>query len=216
LIPFRLSTVHRLLFLLFVITLGAEARAQRTDDLEPRLWWGSLWTGIQIGDFIDDAPTNASWDFDAGLMLRMTLERQLVDRLSVGVALNHTRLPLSYTSAASGCTRCNADASVTSYGGMIRYGGGLGFHQVYEVTMGVTRYGNFERASPKQSLPPSKGNTDFAFGAGAGFGYTLSRDWQVNLIQEVQYGFHERPPEGSGGSRITRGYVTRVGVRIGW
>jgi hypothetical protein len=195
---------------------ATQAGAQATASQEPRVWWGSLWTGIQIGDFIDDAPTSANWDFDGGLMFRLTLEREIVPRVSVGVAVNHARLPLSYTSVASGCTRCNADADVTSYGGIVRYGGGTGFHQVYEVTIGVTRYGNFERSSPKTPLPPSGGNTDFAFGAGAGFGYTLSRDWQINLIQDVQYGFHERPPEGAGGSRITRGYVTRIGMRIGW
>lgn len=184
------------------------------------VWWGSVWGGFHFGDFIVDAPTSSDWDFDAGLILRATFERDVASQLALGISAAQSRLPLSYRSdpgGGGGCpARCNADATISSLAAFVRYGGGRGFHQVYELAAGATHYSNFRRTADEAPLEPRSGNTDFSIAVGGGIGYGLSRDWQVVLIQDAQYGIHERPPDGVGGSRITRTYVTRLGLRVGW
>ena len=198
-------------------TLGpraAGAQGRRAGG-EPR-WFASAGAGFQWGDYVTDPGSGSTWDFDAGFTLRGTVEREVASRVALGIAFNYARLPLTYASsgAAGSCQACAADATVTSYGGLVRIGGGPAFHQVVEVFIGALRYGNFEQASPRQALPPTS-NTDFAFGAGYGFGYSLASDWQVVLMQDALYSMHERSTVPQGG-RVARQYTTRLGLRVGF
>jgi hypothetical protein len=181
-------------------------------------WSASIGSGIQWGDFIVDQATLSSWDFDAGFPLRGTLERTVASRVSVGVAFSYARLPLTYTglSVSPICGgQCAADATISSYGALVRMGGGPGFHQVLEVFVGALRYGNFEQAAPRATLPP-RSNTDFAFGAGYGLGYGFANEWEFQLIQDALNSVHERSTLPGAGGRIARHYTTRLGLRVGF
>ncbi|MGQ0766336.1 MAG: hypothetical protein ACT4OZ_11795 [Gemmatimonadota bacterium] len=215
----RLTALLAAAFLFSAPRAGAQGRGGDSPGAERNsVWWGSVWGGFHFGDFIVDAPSSSEWDFDAGLNLRVSVERDLATPIAVGISAAQSRLPLSYTSGSGGgCpTRCNADATISSFAAFVRYGGGRGFHQVYEFAVGATHYTNFRRTADDTRLEPRNGNTDFSIAVGGGFGYGLSRDWQLVLIQDAQYGIHERPPDVVGGSRITRTYVTRLGLRVGW
>lgn len=181
------------------------------------VWFASVGTGFQVSDYVVDDASSSTWDFDAGFMLRGSVEREIAQRVYVGVAFNYARLPLTYasTGASSTCARCAADATVSSYGGTVRLGGGPGFHQVIELFLGALRYGNFEQKAPQGPLSPSS-NTDFAFGAGYGFGYSLSSDWEVLLVQDAVNALHERSTSAQAGGRLARHYTTRLGVRVGF
>ncbi len=204
-------------FLLLIV--GRQAGAQfgsMRDDAPPR-WFGSAWGGFQFGGFVPDDKSNATWDFDTNWQLRGTLEREVGSRVAVGIAFSYARLPLTYSSTTSAtCSRCAADATVATYGGLVRFGGGPGFHQVAEVFIGALRYGNFEQVSPRGALAPESGNTDFAFGLGYGFGYSLAEDWQVVLVQEYLNSLPERSPQTTGGGRLTQHDTTRLGLRVGF
>ncbi|MGQ0650536.1 MAG: hypothetical protein ACT4P7_23600 [Gemmatimonadaceae bacterium] len=201
------------LFCLMPLALGAQDRGSSG---VPR-WFASLGTGLQWSDFVVDQSSSSSWDFDAGFSLRGTVERDFGNRFAVGLAFNYARLPLTYATlgASATCASCAADATVSSYGGIVRMGGGPGFHQVIEIFVGALRYGNFEQTSPRQALLPES-NTDFAFGAGYGFGYTLANDWHVQLIQDALNSLHERSTLPQGGGRVARHYTTRLGLRVGF
>jgi len=209
---FRLTTV-----LLLIVGRQAEAQFGSMADEAPPRWFGTAWGGFQFGGFVPDDESNATWDFDTNWQIRGTLERELGSRVAVGVAFSYARLPLTYSSPTSAtCTRCAADATVTTYGGLVRFGGGPGFHQVAEVFVGALRYGTFEQLDPRVKLAPESGNTDFAFGLGYGFGYGLAEDWQVVLVQEYLNSLHERSTQVTGGGRLTQHYTTRLGVRVGF
>lgn len=202
--------------LLLIAGRQAEAQFGPTSESSPK-WFGSAWGGFQFGGFVPDDESNATWDFDTNWQIRGTLEREVGSRVAVGVAFSYARLPLTYSSTVSAtCTRCAADATVTTYGGLVRFGGGPGFHQVAEVFIGALRYASFEQVSPGGRLAPESGNMDFAFGLGYGFGYSLAEDWQVVLVQEYLNSLHERSTQVTGGGRLTRHYTTRLGLRVGF
>jgi hypothetical protein len=201
---------------LALVPLAARAQVMTSEGSPPR-WFASAGTGIQWGAYVVDDASASTWDFDAGFPLRGTLEREFSARYSIGVAFSYARLPLNYLSNGSGsacASRCPADATVSSYGVVGRMGGGPGFHQVIEVFLGAIRYGNFEVTNPRSTLPPQS-NTDFAFGAGYGFGYSFGGAWEVQLTQENMNSVHERSTL-TGAGRIANHYSTRIGVRVGF
>lgn len=217
----RLLIVALLATALLVPARGAaqergRERAPRSSggSTNPR-WFASLGAGFQVGDYVVDDASQSTWDFDAGVGLRADLTREVAPRVAVGVAFNYARLPLTWasTGATIGCARCSADATVSSYGALARFGGGLGFHQVAELFLGAMRYGNFVQHATGTTLAPTS-NTDVAFGAGYGFGYGISPDWQVVLVQDVLNSLHERSE--LGGGRMSQHYTTRLGVRVGF
>lgn len=179
-------------------------------------WFVTAGTGVQWSGYLVDDASNSAWDFDAGFGLRAAVERQFSPQVAAGVAFNRARLPLTYTSFAGGpCGRCAADATIASYGATARLGGGPGFHQVLELFVGAQRYGNFTQTQGGASLPPTS-NTDFAFGAGVGFGYSVARDWQVLLIQDALNAIHERSTQAQAGGRVSRHFMTRLALRVGF
>jgi hypothetical protein len=210
--------------LALVVALTLTATSARAQDgrgvfsgtREPT-WFASISSGFQLGEYIVDDASSSIWDFDAGFMLRGTIEREVARHVYAGVAFTYARLPLTYSSTAfsSPCSRCAADGTISSYGALVRVGGGPGFHQILELFIGALRYGNFEQKTPRGTLPPSS-NTDFAFGAGYGFGYTLSRDWSVQLVQDATNALHERSTSQQAGGRLARHFATRLGVRVGF
>lgn len=184
-------------------------------------WFSTLGVGLHFGAFIVDDGSDATWDFDAGVAWRGTLERNVVSDISVGIAWQYARLPLSYRSLSQSGTcavACAADATVGFLGLVGRSGGGgLGFQRLIEVSVGALRYGSFQGTTAGVGrLAPESGNTDFAMGFGGGFGYGITPDWQVMLVQDALYSIHERSLSPMGAGRITQHYSTRLGVRIGW
>jgi hypothetical protein len=215
------------LLLLVAVSDIATAQRRRPRGENPRdtatggnapVWFASAGAGMQWGAYIVDDRSQSIWDFDAGFSLRGGIEREVAPRFTLGLAFNYARLPLNLRSTAqatTGCRSCAADATISSYGASMRYGGGLGFHQVIEGFVGAMRYGNFTPAAGGQGLAVTP-NTDFAFGGGYGFAYGIAPDWQVQLIQDGLYAIHERSTLGLGGGRIVRHFNSRLAVRVGF
>ncbi len=211
----RLATPF--LTVLMVAATSATANAQlRVEDNDPPKWFASAWGGMVFGGSVADDASASTWNFDTNWMIRGTLEREFPNRLAVGVAFNYSRLPLSYNSTGGTCNGCAADATVASYGALVRWGGGQSFHQILEFFAGALRYSNFEQVSPRQKLEPVSGNTDFAFSLGYGWGYSFAEDWQVILMQEYLSTLHERSLQFPGHGRLTQHHTTRLGLRVGF
>ncbi|MBC7897574.1 MAG: hypothetical protein H7066_19295 [Cytophagaceae bacterium] len=210
---------HSLLLALVALVpalLGAQERGGVFPGVRTPVWFVSAGTGFQVSDYIVDDASASTWDFDAGFMLRGSIEREIRQGVAVGLVFNYARLPMLYSSTAAGttCTRCAADGTISSYGATVRLGGGPGLHQIVDLFLGAMRYGNFEQKSPRATLSPSS-NTDLAFGAGYGFGYSLSNDWALTFVQDAVYALHERSTSPQAGGRLARHFTTRIGVRVG-
>ncbi len=120
--------------------------------------------------------------------------------------------PGSGTKCVAGC---DATATIASFGLLLRNGGNRGLRPVFEGFLGATQFTNFEFESAADRPNPEIRNTDFAFAFGTGFGYSLSRDFQLIALYEVSRNVHDRAEQLVGARRITQHYATRVGLRVG-
>ena len=213
-------TLARTHFVVLAVALGLPTvlLGQSDSALRAPRWFASAWTGVQWGRLhVTDDASNSRWDFDAAFTMRGTLEREIRPRLALGVAWSQSRPPLTYQSLTAGaCGACAADATMTSYGLTVRYGGGRRFYQLYEAFVGVMNFRNFERVSPRGPLEPRRGSTDPALGLGVGVGYAIAEDWHVVLIQDNVTVMHERSVQPFAGGRFARSYATRLGLRVGF
>lgn len=211
--------MRRSLLTLLPLTVAfapAEAQRGRFPTTNAPKWWGSAWGGYQWSNTVSDRSTGAHWNFDAGWMVRGTLERQVAANTAVGLAFNYSRMPLTFNSfvPAGGCVRCDAKATIASYGLLLRNGGGRGLHAVYELFVGAMQFGKFTFSDPAQSRGDIS-DIDLAFSAGTGFGYAMSQDFQVIALYELGRNVHESSGI-QNARRLTRHSTTRIGLRVGF
>ena len=176
---------------------------------------------MQLSDVLDGT-TESQWLFGNTVQYRVSLETPLQFGTTIGLTGAFARVPLTYRSLSgigpSGCTTvCDADATVTQVAATLHAGGGgiLGFHQVIDIAIGATGYSGFRARSSGARLPPTKLDADFIASLGYGFGYSLSPDMHITLVQEGAITMHQRTGVAAGENTLGRQYVTRLGVRFG-
>lgn len=210
---------RRILLTLGLLVCAADAaRAQIIQgpirSREP-VAWVSLGIGWLDQQGLRDPDSGAIWDFGSAPQWRATLEAPLGRGASIGVAGTTARVPLIYAGSLTGpnsCARCDADANVSQIMGQLHIGGGAGFHQVIEISAGMTLFSNF-RASDGTRLGDGKTVSDFSFGIGYGFGYSFSDRTRIALLQEYGLVLHKRQPGQSNNTAQQR--TTRLGLRFG-
>ena len=213
----RRILLSSLSILLLSSPLGAQiirGAAQR----DPTAWTSFAVGLLDIAD-VEDDDTRSVWSFGQGLRYRASLEKALSGQSGLGVVATFSQIPLTYSRATilgtGACPdACDATANIWSVSGGFHAGGGLGLHQVIQVGIGATMWGNFREKDGGAALPPAKMNVDLSFDLGYGIGYTLSPRAQASLVQE--FGFIVHPGNGSGSSSSTvQNRVMRLGIRYG-
>lgn len=223
---FRACAARRLLVGVFPLLLvtAHDASAQ-----EPRrgerggfsggapTWWGSVAGGYQWSNILGDPGTSSIWNLDSGWSLRLTAEREIAPRTTIGLGYSYVRLPLTITGNASATTcrpACPGEVTLATYGLVLHSGGGLGLHWVYEGFVGALQYGNFAVEGNGASRFADVRNTDFAWALGTGIGYGLSRDFELQAILDYANSLHERAND-LFQRRTTQHYSVRMGLRVG-
>lgn len=210
---------RRLLLGLVLVVAGAqvaEAQIIRSGIRTSPIAWTSLSIGwMQQGGFCDP-DSSACWDFGNAPQWRATLEFPVGTGATIGAVGTIARVPLIYSSSGlspNSCVRCDADANVSQIMGLLRIGGGSGFHQVIDLSAGVSLFSNFRRSDDGSRLGPGEMTQAFTFALGYGFGYNLSPRTQVMLVQDYGLVIHKRQ---SGSADNTAQQATlRLGVRMG-
>ncbi|MEP7383245.1 MAG: hypothetical protein ABI910_16255 [Gemmatimonadota bacterium] len=180
-------------------------------------WWGSVSGGYQWSNLVGDPGTSSVWDFDANWALRLTAERLVAPRTTIGLGYTYARLPLTIrgNSAATACRiPCAADATIARYGVVAHSGGGPGLHLVYEGFLGAAQYSNFTVQGDGTAAFADVKNTDFAWSIGTGAGYGLSHDFALQAIFDYGSSLHEKASD-LFQRRTTQHYTVRFGVRAG-
>ncbi|MBV6521020.1 MAG: hypothetical protein MNPFHGCM_01143 [Gemmatimonadaceae bacterium] len=230
---FRSLSSAALLVLAFAAVLPAQEGAGRrrggrvggaaqASTSEPTFWL-SVGTGILLLAPVWDGNSQSLWDFGDGFPLTFAVEREFGSGLSAGLAGSYTRAPLVYSgtgsnSACDGSIRCNAHATVATYGAVFRGGGTsgqTGMYQFFRLFLGAIQYGAFEQDSPRRKLPPGGANKDLLFSAGYGFGYAFTGDWRLELTGEYMNGVHERDNLPGNVQTLARHYSIGLGLRVG-
>lgn len=220
----RLPTIVLLAIAIAVTAVPLAAQGPRGRDRggygargEDPTWWGSVEGGYQWSNLVGDPGTSSVWDFDASWALRLTAERTIAPRTSIGLGYTYARLPLTIrgNSGTSTCRpSCSADATIARYGVVAHSGGGIGLHLVYEGFLGVAQYSNFTVDGNGAAAFSGVTNRDFAWAIGTGAGYGLSPDFALQAVFDYGSSLHEKASD-LFQRRTTQHYSVRVGVRVG-
>ena len=189
---------------------------------EPR-GWVSLGVGLLQPWRVRDGTTDSQWEFGNAVQYRVSLEAPMQYQTMLGLAVGFARVPLTYVplqliSTSSCGASCDADATVTQLLATFHAGGGrstIGLFQVIELGAGATLYSGFRQRATGDRLPPTTVDPDFTIGIGYGFGYTISPEMQVTLVQDFALTLHQRENLTGGDNTLSQQYVTRVGLRMG-
>jgi hypothetical protein len=208
-----------LLATLFCAGIPASAQIIRTQPRGNGL--PSSWISFSIGAFsagdVSDGRSNSTWDFgnNTSMQYRASIEKALQGSSGIGLVGTYVRAPIAYYGGLD-CTGCSAHINLYSVMATFHAGGGIGFHQVIDASIGSHVSSGIRRDSDDAQLDPQTSNSDFGFTVGYGFGYGLSRGFQITLVQDFGLAVHERTGLSAGDNNSLRMQATRLGVRIGF
>ncbi len=199
---------RRLLTLVLLAAAVTPARAQRYG--EPSTWL-SAGIGLWQSQGVYDPATNAAWNFGSATQYRGAIEFPVGNGVALGVTGTYASVPLTYQGSLF---TTDATMAMSQVLGTVHVGGGMGFHQVIDLSAGAVSFAGL-KASDGTSLQPDKSIIDFTFALGYGLGYGLSRSTELTLVQEYSTFVHARGSGNAGGNNTPRQWVTRFGVRYG-
>ena len=204
------------------VVLASTAHAQIGRPLprrEPSLTWVTASVGVMELSDVQDGSTGSEWHFGNTVQYRLSVELPIQNQSTFGISGAFARVPLRYSplGAFNPYCLCDADATVTQLMATFHAGRtALGFHQVIDISLGAIGYSGFRWRATGERFPPRQLDADFAGGIGYGFGYALSPDMQVTLVQEGFVSVHQRTGLDNGANTIARQFVLRLGTRFGF
>jgi hypothetical protein len=214
--------VHRPLAVAIAIVLAAPLADAQVLPVPRRsttpVAWASLSAGLlQFDRNIVDGRTESVWNFGSALQYRGTIEMDVGNYGAVGLVAGLADAPLTYGSAtAPECTNgCDAHAKIWTIMAGFHMGGGVGFHQIIDLSAGTTIYRDFTVDGTGTSLPPQSPDKDISLTVGYGAGWGFSNRMQLMLVQDAAYSVHQRDGLSGGQNSSSTQYVTRLGLRIG-
>jgi hypothetical protein len=209
---------------LVVLPLLAALPAQRSDaqiirsgrfgTSEPQLWV-SAGAGLQQGWTVVDGTTGVRWELSDATQYGAAIERTINGGTSLGVRATTARVPLNYLINQPGGGGTEADARVSQAFAVLHVASGRGLHSVLELGAGATFYSGFRERGSGATLPPAKTDVDFSFVFGYGIGYTFSRAFQVDVVQDLATSLHQKSGLSAGEGSSARIQGTRIVARLG-
>lgn len=218
------------LVLIATAALAADADAQirrQQASQGPPAYWGSIGVGAFWANNVSDGDSQTTWDFGnaTSLQYRASLEKAFSNGIAVGLAGTYVKAPLTLTEfgipndgpTTGSCTAsCDAEANVYSLHVNFEAGGGIGFHQVYGASAGMTRYSDFKRKSDGATLPPGSAVNALSGTFSAGFGYGLSARTAIVGTYDIGLVYHSRDGLNSGQRNTLSPRTFRVSLRQGF
>jgi hypothetical protein len=200
---------------------GADGQIMRRPQVRKIPNWLGGGVGFTQRFVLDDGPSGANWDFGSGLEFFGRFERPTQSGIHVGLQAGYAELSMRYTpfpgpaDTVSSCpSGCEATGTRMRLMGLAQYGGGYGFHGVYELLVGVTGFSNFREAQSGSRVGPRETDYDFSFALGYGFGFGLSPSFQIEVVQELGTIVHQKTGLSASSSNYPRVLATRLGAKV--
>jgi hypothetical protein len=217
------------LFALTVSAVTATAQISSIRSASAPTWWMSASVGTFNAGTVDDGATQSSWAFGGttSWQYHVSLEKAFQTSSAIGIIGGYAHVPFVYrggtvtgagplTGAGLTCSACDAHMDVESLAATFHTGGGLGFHQVLEVSAGATAYRNLKQDVGGGSLAPRNGDVDGSIFLGYGFGFGLTQDSEVVLVQDYGLVLHQNTNLPTGSSNTNTIRSLRLGMRVGF
>lgn len=229
--------MKRILFsavMLIAFTSVASAQFSTYPRTTEPAYWVSGGVGAFNGQAVHDGATQSTWDFGqrTSWQYRASIEKAIQNQSSIGIVGTFVHVPITYSdniantlaecptsgcsSAQNRCGRCAAHIDMIGLAALFHAGGGTGLHQVLQIAIGATAYRNLKQDSNGSPLIPLKQNIDGSFSLGYGFGYGLSSNSEITLVQDYGIVLHENTGLQSGESNRNTVRSIRMGLRYGF
>ena len=168
-------------------------------------YWVSATLGWQNGWTVYDGLTGSRWDLGDSQAYGGSVERAVAGGVTVGVRANTAAPAVRYTTANSPDVRV-ADTRVTQALGVVHVSSGRDLRSVFELGVGTTIYSGFHERVTNARLGPEKTDADFAFVFVYGLGYSFSRNFHVDVVQDLGTSLHQK-------TGLTQGEDTSASIR---
>lgn len=213
--------MRRLLLASLVLIASSAVRADAQIIRAPRFgardpqYWVSGGAGLQQGFDLVDGTTGVRWVLSDATQYGLAIDRTITGGTSFGVRATTARVPLRYVPTLAGGATREADANVSQAFALVHVASGRGLHSVLELGAGATIYSNFRERGTDATLAPAKADVDFSFVFGYGIGYTFSRAFQVDVVQDLATSLHQKAGLSAGDNSSVRISGTRLVARYG-
>jgi len=182
---------------------------------DPR-YWVSATLGWQNGWTVFDGANSSRWDIGDSQAYGGSIERIVANSVTVGVRANTAQPTVRYTDATAPTLVRVADTRVTQALGVVHVSSGRDLRSVFELGLGTTIYTDFRERGTDLQLGPAKTDADFAFVFVYGLGYSFSRNFHVDVVQDLGTTLHQKTGLTSGEDTSARISSTRLVVRYGF
>jgi len=201
---------------LVVLPLG-DVRAQIIRQPGPHLRepdnWASAGVGLQQGWTVFDGSTGTRWEIGDSQTYFLGVDHAVAGGVSVGVRAGTASTSLRYLNRGTGIAT-DADGRVSQALGVVHITSGRPLHSVIELGAGATFYSSFKERGTGARLAPNSTDTDFTFVLGYGIGYAFSRNFQLDVVQDLATALHQKTGLQAGDDSSARISVTRLVARV--
>ena len=211
---FRLALLTTLVAMPLTDAHSQIIRGGRFGLRDPK-YWVSATVGWQNGWTVFDGATSSRWDIGDSEAYGGSIERSVASGVTVGVRANTAAPSVGFTSANSPDVR-EADTRVTQALGVVHVTTGRQLRSVFELGLGATVYSDFRERGTGARLGAESTDTDFAFVFVYGLGYSFSRNFQVDVVQDLGTSLHQGTNLAAGEDRSARIRTTRLVARYGF
>jgi hypothetical protein len=181
---------------------------------EPQTWvTGGI--GVQQGWTVIDGASSSRWELADATSYGGSIERAVSSGVTLGVRANTARVAMDYVSTGLGGF-VEADGRVSQALAMLHVSAGRDLHSVLELGAGATFYSGFRDRTTGQKLAPDRPDADFTFVFGYGIGYSFSRAFQIDVVQDLATAMHQKAGLSAGDDSSVRISSTRLVARLGF
>ena len=177
--------------------------------------WVSATIAWQNGWTVFDGATDSRWDLSDTQAYGASIEHAVASGVTVGVRGTTSTPSVLYTIGSAFGAR-EADMRVTQALGVLHVTTGRQLRSVFELGLGATIYSDFRERGTDLRLGPEKTDGDFTFVFVYGLGYSFSRNFQVDVVQDLGTSLHQKTGLMAGERTSARISSTRLVARYGF
>ena len=196
----------------------ADAQIIRGDRFalrDPQTWVSAMY-GWQEGWTVMDGRTNSRWDLGDTQQYGASIERAVMSGVTLGVRATTATPEVRYEAFDLPTTAgVAAETRVTQALGIVHVSTGRQLRSVFELGLGATIYSPIRHQASGETLGDTRTDSDFSFSFTYGLGYSLSRNFHVDVVQDLGTSLHQKTGLAAGEDRSARIRTTRLVARYG-
>ena len=180
---------------------------------DPQTWVSAAF-GWQGGWTLYDGTTSSRWDLGDAEQYGLSIERTVRSGITAGVRAATSKPSVNFESTIGTPLVRQADARVTQALGVVHVTTGRDIRSVFELGLGSTIYSGIRERGSDAQLGPSS-DADFTFVFSYGLGYSFSRSFHVDVVQDILTSLHQKTGLSAGEDSSHRISITRLVARLG-